>query len=63
MEFGPSSSQEDDDKQPVLANFTLDYDSGPRYLHGFKLFVVMLALLLSMFLVWLFLTPVLCLTF
>ena len=67
MESVPSPPHEDEEKDEeklsVLANVTLDSDNAPRYLHGFKLFVVMLALLLSMFLVWPSLTPMLCLTF
>lgn len=63
MESVLSPPHEDEEKDSVLANVTLDSDNVPRYLHGFKLFVVMLALLLSMFLVWPSLTPMLCLTF
>ncbi len=40
-----------EDKEPVLATVPLECEDPPRYLHGFDLAVVMLALLLSMFLV------------
>ena len=43
-----------EDLEPILP---LDTENLPRYLHGFKLFVIMLALLLSMFLVRLILNP------
>ena len=58
MESMPSQ-----DKESVLAIVPPEPDNVPRYLHGFKLFVIMLALLLSMFLVWLSLTPNVVLTF
>ena len=41
------------DKESVVSIIPIDTDNAPRFLHGFKLFIVMLALLLSMFLVWL----------
>ena len=59
MESVPSPPREDEEKDSVLAIITPDSDNVPGYLHGFKLFVVMLALLLSMFLVWPSLTPML----
>ena len=45
-------SAESDDKEP------LNDEEPPEYLHGFKLFVVLVALLLSMFLVLLSLTEI-----
>ena len=41
------------DKESVVSILPIETDMDPRFLHGFKLFIVMLALLLSMFLVWL----------
>ena len=41
------------DKESVISVIPIETDNAPRFLHGFKLFIVMLALLLSMFLVWL----------
>ena len=52
----PVSSQA---KESVIAIVPSEADDVPRYLHGFKLFVIMSALLLSMFLVGLSSTPML----
>lgn len=49
-------SVQSNDKEPMVP---LELEDIPRYYHGFQLFIVMLALLLSMFLVWLSCTSVL----
>ena len=39
------------DKESVVSFIPIEIEDAPRFLRGFKLFIVMLALLLSMFLV------------
>ena len=51
-EAGVMDSVQREDKEPIVP---LETDNVPGYLHGFNLFIIMLALLLSMFLVWLIL--------
>ena len=48
-------SVQSDDKESTEP---LNDEASPEYLHGFKLFIVLVALLLSMFLVWPSLTEI-----
>ena len=51
----PVASVQSKEKEPLASTIldTQEPEDAPSYVHGLKLFVVMLAILLSMFFVWL----------